>query len=113
MYSSCVINVYMRHSGTLFMPYAFTTIDNVHKSERYLVLRQHEYASSKYWIVAEVESPDDLKDESIQDAIAHESVFADDEAEIILVKVIGGISPDQARVDKILRDIEKENEEGR
>lgn len=104
----------MRHSGTFFMPciFGFTTMDNVHMSERYLVLRQHEYASPKYWIVAEVESPDDLKDESIQDDLAHERVFTDNEAEIILVKVIGEISPDQARVDKILGDIEKENDEG-
>lgn len=95
------------------MPYifGFTTMDNVHTSKRYLVLRQHEYASPKYWIVADVESPDDLKDGSFQDDLAHERVFADDEAEIILVKVIGEISPDQARVDKILGDIEKENDE--
>src|SRR6476620_4893863 len=99
----------MRHSGTFFMIHAFTTMDNVQMSERYLVLRQHEYASPKYWIVAEVESPDDLKDESFQDDLAYERVFADDEAEIILVKVIGEISTDQARVDKILEDIEKEN----
>ena len=48
-------------------------------SERYLVLRQHEYASPKYWVVAEVGSPDNLKEESIQDEIAHERVWSEDE----------------------------------
>jgi hypothetical protein len=81
-------------------------------TERYLLLRQHEYGSPKYWVVAEVESPDDLKDESIQDDLAHERVITDGEAEIILVKVMGEISPEQARVDKICLDIEKENDEG-
>lgn len=86
-------------------------MDSGYMSERYLVLRQHEYASPKYWALAEVESPDNLKEESIQDEIAHARVFSDDEAEIILVRVIGEVSADQTRMNRILEEMEKEDDE--
>lgn len=63
-------------------------------TERHMVLCQHEYASPKYWVMAEVESPEDLTDESFQDSLAHARVSTDDEAEIILVKVLGPVSID-------------------
>jgi hypothetical protein len=60
--------------------------------------------------VAEVESPDDLKDESFQDVIAQARVFTDEEAEIILVRVVGPVNVDQSQVDKIWKEIEDDNE---
>lgn len=79
--------------------------------ERYLVLRQHEYESPKYWVWADAESTDFLNDETFQDDIAEEIAFFGGEVEIILVKVLGPVNVDCERLEKVRKDFELENEE--
>jgi hypothetical protein len=92
------------------------------QKEEYLVFHQHEYSSPKYWVVAGYNSLDELDDEEIND-LAHVKAHGDDNADLILVKVIKKFEfdpeliskiwyselPDdeKARIDEETRDIEE------